>query len=209
MGGRVIKQKLIDNTKLGILGVEPVGYKASLVTKGFTQIEGVDYTKKLTTIQMLLTLVVQLDIELEQLDNELEQLAIETTFLHGDLEVEITMGQLKGTMWMEILKRYAFQGNHRMVWSNHHIKNILIASWSLMVLKETSCLYMKKIDKIVFIYFVGYLVACKDKVEIENFKSNSLNFKMKALGTIKWILGMVIQRNKKLDTLTVTQKDYA
>lgn len=108
MGGRVIKQKLIDNTKLGILGVEPVGYKASLVTKGFTQIEGVDYTKKLTTIQMLLTLVVQLDIELSQLDNELEQLAIETTFLHGDLEVEIMMGQLKGTMWMEILKRYAF-----------------------------------------------------------------------------------------------------
>ena len=44
---------------------------------------------KHTSIQVLLVLVAQFDLELDQLD-------VKTTFLHGDLEEEIYISQPKG-----------------------------------------------------------------------------------------------------------------
>lgn len=63
--------------------MEPSRYKSGLVAKGYAQIEKMDYigvyylVVKLTMIQVLLTLVVQLNMKLEQLD-------VKTTFLYGD-----------------------------------------------------------------------------------------------------------------------------
>ena len=70
-------------------------YKAILVAKGYSQMEGIDYHEifppviKLVSIHIVLELVALLDLELEQLD-------VETTFLHGDLDEEIYMEQPKG-----------------------------------------------------------------------------------------------------------------
>ena len=61
-------------------------YKAILVTKGYSQMEGIDYHEifspvvKLVSIRIVLALVALLDLELKQLD-------VKTTFLHGDLYV--------------------------------------------------------------------------------------------------------------------------
>lgn len=56
-----------------------------MVTKGFTQREGLDYTEvfslvvRHTSIRVLLALVATLNLELEKQD-------VKTTFFHGELE---------------------------------------------------------------------------------------------------------------------------
>jgi len=60
-------------------------YKARLVAQGFTQTQGLDYEKtfvhvaKLNSIQVILSLAVNLDWKLHQLD-------IKNAFLNGELE---------------------------------------------------------------------------------------------------------------------------
>ena len=65
-------------------------YKACLVAKGYSQVEGVDYgeifspVEKMTSIRFLLSIAAAYDLEIEQMD-------VKTSFLHGDLEEEIYM----------------------------------------------------------------------------------------------------------------------
>lgn len=71
-------------------------YKARLVVKGFSQKEGIDFTKifspvvKMSSNRVILGLVVALDIECEQLD-------VKTAFPHGELEEEIYMDSQKAS----------------------------------------------------------------------------------------------------------------
>lgn len=65
-------------------------HKEKFVTKGYSQVEGIDYGEifspiaKLTSIQFLLSLATTYDLEVKQM-------VVKTTFLHGDLEEEIYM----------------------------------------------------------------------------------------------------------------------
>ena len=77
-----------------------------MVVKGFKQEYGVDFDEifspvvKMNSICVVLGLASSLDLELEQLD-------VKTAFLHGDLEEEIYMIQLKG---------FEVKGKEHMVW---------------------------------------------------------------------------------------------
>ena len=68
-------------------------YKAHLVTKGFTQIEGINYKETFSSVFMknsfkiIMALVVHFDLKLHQTD-------IKTALLNGDIEEEIYMVQL-------------------------------------------------------------------------------------------------------------------
>lgn len=97
---RSAKQKIIDckwiyKLKPGIKPTDKPKYKARLVAKGFKQEEGIDYTEifspvvRHTSIRILLSLVVQFDLELEQMD-------VTTTFLYGNLEDDLYMAQPPG-----------------------------------------------------------------------------------------------------------------
>ena len=72
-------------------------YKALLVSKGFTQVEGIDYEEtfslivKFQSIRTLATLVACRDLELHQMD-------VKTAFLNDELEEEIYMKQPKEFM---------------------------------------------------------------------------------------------------------------
>jgi hypothetical protein len=70
-------------------------FKARLVEKGYSQVEGVDFSEifspiaKLTSIRVIMSMAATFDLEIEQMD-------VKTLFLHGDLEEEIYMKQPKG-----------------------------------------------------------------------------------------------------------------
>jgi hypothetical protein len=82
---RVFKKKMNAEVK-----VEK--YKAQLVAKGYSQVEGIDFGKifspltKLISIRFHLYVVVAFDFKVEHMD-------VKKTFLHGYLEEEIYMKQ--------------------------------------------------------------------------------------------------------------------
>jgi hypothetical protein len=65
-------------------------YKYQLVKKGYSQVEGIDFSEfftsisRLTSIIFILSLVVGFDFEVEQMD-------VKTTFQHAYLEEQIYM----------------------------------------------------------------------------------------------------------------------
>ena len=87
---KVIGCRWIFKKKPGIPRVEPPRYKARVVAKGFSHIEGVDYHEvffpivKHTSIILLLAIVAMLYLELERMD-------VKTAFLHGHLDEVIYM----------------------------------------------------------------------------------------------------------------------
>jgi len=84
---KIINSKWVFKIKRGPNG-EINKYKARLVMKGYTQVEGLDYTDtfapvtKFTTIHSLLALAAQHDLEVHQID-------IKAAFLNGKLDEEI------------------------------------------------------------------------------------------------------------------------
>jgi hypothetical protein len=70
-------------------------YKAQLVAKSYSQVEGIDFgdifslVANLNSIRFILSIAPAFDLEVEHMN-------VKTTFLHGDLEEEIYMKQSKG-----------------------------------------------------------------------------------------------------------------
>jgi hypothetical protein len=90
-GRKAIGNKWVFKKKLNAEG-KMDKYKAQLVAKGYSQVEGIDFGEifshvtKLTSIRFVLSIVVTFDFEIEQMD-------VMITFLHGDLEDKIYMKQ--------------------------------------------------------------------------------------------------------------------
>ena len=89
-GQKVIGCRWIFKKKLEIPGVEFARFKARVVSKGFSQTEGIDYhdifslVVKHSSIRIMLSYVAMYNLDLEQLD-------IKIVFLHSSLEEVIYM----------------------------------------------------------------------------------------------------------------------
>jgi hypothetical protein len=122
-------------------------FKALLVGKGYSQVEGVDFSEffslvvKLTSIRVLMSLATTFDLETEQMD-------VKTMFLHGDMEEEIYMKQPEGfvvkgkkDLVCKLKKICGLKQSPRM-W--HQKFDTCILSLGFVIRKVDYCIYSKE-----------------------------------------------------------------
>ena len=73
-------------------------YKTRLVTKGFRQVQGVDYNEIFSTVAMLKSVRIMLAIAAFY-DYEIWQMDVKTAFLNGFIEEELYMMQPEGFVY--------------------------------------------------------------------------------------------------------------
>nr|KYP46595.1 Retrovirus-related Pol polyprotein from transposon TNT 1-94 [Cajanus cajan] len=202
---RVVSCKWLFKKKERIPRIEPERFKARLVARGFTQKKGIDFNEVLfpvvkhRSIILILSMVAQLDLELEQMD-------VKTAFLYGYLDEEILMSQPEGfevkgkvdyvcklTKSLYGLKQSPKQWNRRFDEFMEHVK--FIES------HYDNCVYFKFLKQglfvVLFFYVYDILLVSNNKVEIAKVKSKlSKEFEMKNLRLGKKILRVEISRNR-------------
>ena len=214
---KLISCKWMFKKKVEVSEVESIRFKARLVARGFTQVEGIDYTEvfspvvKHTSIMILLALTAYLDWELHQLD-------VNTTFLHGDLEEKIYMVQPKGfekpgeEHKVCLLKKslYGLKQSNRQ-WNlkfHEHMVNMKFERSSF-----DGCVYVKKNEERIVAYLLLYaddiMLASPCKKEIQIIKDDlKMEFDMKDLGDAKRIIGMDILGDRRKKELRLVRADY-
>lgn len=70
-------------------------YKARLVTKGFTHIQGIDFHETITPVTKLVFMRTMLDVAVKK-NRYIHQLDVNNVFLHGDLDEEVYMKVMQG-----------------------------------------------------------------------------------------------------------------
>lgn len=216
-GQRLIGCKWIYKRKPGIPGVERPRHKSRLVAKGYSQREGIDYTKifapvvKHVSIRILLATVVEEDFELEQLD-------VKTAFLHGELDEKIYMEVPEGfedqfeedEVCLLNKSLYGLKQSPRK-WNEKF--DSYIQEIGFQKSPYENCAYTKMLGDGSMIYLLIYvddmLVAARDKAVITELKQQlSVKFDMKDLGPAKRILGMEITRDRAKGVLYLSQEGY-
>jgi hypothetical protein len=191
-------------------------YKARLVEKGYSQVEGIDFGEifspvaKLTSIRFLLSIAAAFDLEVEQMD-------VKTTFLHGDLEEEIYMKQPEGfvvkgkkELVCKLKKSlYGLKQSPRMWYQKF---DTYILGLGFVRSRVDHCVYSKQVGN-HFIYVVLYvddmLLVGNNMDVIKEVKSQlSSKFDMKDLGAANFILGMEIKRDRANRKLWLNQRKY-
>jgi len=193
-GAKAIGYNWDFKTKIDSLGnVER--YKARLVTKEFTQQEGINYYKtfspvsKKDSFRIIMILVAYFDMKLHQMD-------VKTVFLNWDLEEKVDMKQLDGFISNENdhmvckLKKsiYGIKQASRQWYLKFH--NI-ISSFGFMENVMNQCIYHKVSgSKIIFLvlYVDDILLASRDLGllhEAKYFSHNSLTWKI-------WVKSLIL-----------------
>jgi hypothetical protein len=175
-------------------------FKERLMAKGFTQREGIDYTKIFSPVsskdsfRIIMTLVAHYDLELHQID-------VNTTFLNGNLQENVYMAQpegfaVEGKEHMGCKLKKSLYGL-RQASRQWYIKfDGVIRSFDFAENKVDNCIYVKfkrKDFTILMLYVDGILLASSDKNILYETKSFLFsNFDMKDLGDASYVLGIEI-----------------
>jgi hypothetical protein len=191
-------------------------YKAWLVAKGYSQVEGIDFGEifslvaKLNSIIFLLSITTAFDIEVEQMD-------VKTTFLHGDLEEEIYMKQLEGfvvkgnkDLVCKLKKSlYGLKQSPRMWYQKF---DTYILGLGFVRSRDDHCVYSKKVGNhfiYVFLYVDDMLLVGNNMDVIKEVKSQlSSKFDMKDLSAANFILVIEIKRDCANRKLWLNQRKY-
>ena len=215
VGKKVVQSKWVLRVKTNELG-EIEKYKARVVAKGYSQVEGIDYdqtfspTVRFESIRQLVALGTSKGMEMHQMD-------VTTAFLYAPLEEEVFMQQPEGTIKkgeegkvMRLLKcLYGLKQSPRQ-WNiciDTSLKQL-----GFVRLKSDVGIYMKGSgESAVYIalyvddlFVVGMLLA-NIKVVKEGL---GREFKMKDLGEARFLLGIEIRRQEGGDVF-LGQERYA
>lgn len=188
-------------------------YKARLVAKGFTQRKGLDYEEtyspvvKLTTIRIMLAVAVKKDWHIHQMD-------VKTAFLNGNLDEEIYMRQPEGFVREGFVCKlnkslYGLKQASRK-WNECFHSHVTQLGFKRS--EYDYCLYIKS-DGNVIIYLLLYvddlMIVTDNEEKLNEVKlSLSSRFEMKDMKSVKYFLGLTIERDMKNGTMSISQKDY-
>ena len=216
----VISSKWVYKTKEeqttdGALGIRR---KSRLVARGFSQVQGIDYSEtyapvvKLTSVRVILALVACMGLLLHQMD-------VKTAFLNGDLKEVVFMEQPVGfeignplKVVCRLLKSiYGLKQAPRQWYAK--IDDFFIRTLGMERNPADDCVYVRRKGGhilIIALYVDDLLIACDDMDMLNETKRQlSGRFKMKDLGESRIILGMDIARDASTRTLSVSQTRYA
>lgn len=210
---RAIKCKWVFATKEDVDG-RIIRYKARLVGKGFTQVEGIDYQEtyspviRYNSIRMMMAIAAKMDLRIGQMD------AI-TAFLNGELQEEIFMEQPEhfndgsGRYCKLVKSIYGLKQSSR-VWNQ--ALNAALVDFGLKRSELDQCLYHMIGDGKILIVaiYVDDILIFSNHEDLEKGVKESLSskFKMKDMGEISSILGIRVIRNREERTISLDQAAY-
>lgn len=194
-----------------------VRYKARLVAQGFSQVEGVDYTDtyapvtKLPTIRTVLAMAARLDLELDQID-------VKSAYLNGELdESEVIYmrpppGLTRKDGKVFKLKRpiYGLKQSGRKWFEK--VTWILVDQMGLTRCDVDQGAFFKRDgDKILIaiVHVDDFTIAASTREQIEWFKQRMEDHvEITDLGTLHWLLGIEVRRNRDERTISLSQTAY-
>ncbi|GKA99399.1 putative zinc finger, CCHC-type containing protein [Tanacetum coccineum] len=189
-GANPVGCKWVYKTKLGPKGnVER--YKARLLAKGYTQMEGIDYKEtfspvsKKDSLRIVMALVAHFDLELHQMD-------VKTEFLNGYLHEDVYMAQPQG---------FKSKGQEHLVCK---LKK------SIYGLKQASRQWYLEFDEVMKKHnFIKNQVA-SNNIDLlhESKRFLSRNFDMKDLGEASYVIRIEIHQDRANGKLGLSQKAY-
>ena len=151
-------------------------FKASLVAKGYTQKEGIDYEETLSPVAMLKSIRILLSIA-AHLDYEIWQMDMKTAFLNGRLEESICMIQPEG---------FIAKGQE------HRVCKLQRSIYGFEQSIDEPCVYSKiKDGKVVFLilYVDDILIIGNDVGSLKSVKMwLTKQFQIKDLGEASYVL---------------------
>ena len=205
----VISSKWVFAIKQGPNG-EIDRFKARLVARGFTQVEGVDYFEtyspvaKMSTIRIVLSLATAKGMVIKQLD-------VKTAFLNGPLDEEIFMEQPMGFECDENsvckLKKsiYGYKQASRQ-WNL--VLNEFLLKIGFKQIESDKCVYKR--NSCLLVVYVNDMLLCSDDEQEINSAVESLGkeFAIKNLGEPQFCLGMRITRDLQKKRIFIDQEKY-
>ncbi|KAD7478862.1 hypothetical protein E3N88_01998 [Mikania micrantha] len=210
-------KKAIDSKWIYKVKHKPNGeverYKARLIAKGYTQLEGVDYhdtfapVAKLVTMRALLVLAVKRSWYTHQLD-------VNNAFLHGDLEEEVYMKVPQGFARENESRvcrlRKSIYGLKQASRNRYHkfTSSLMNLGYKQSVADPSLFIYKRgKVHVAALIYVDDVIIVGNDLDQIQDTKKElHQQFTIKDLGSLKYFLGIEVVQIK--DGMVLSQRKY-
>ena len=189
-------------------------FKARWVVKGYTQREGIDYTKTYASVVNKATTKIILAVAAAR-GYYIKQMDIVTAFLYGPLEEEVYMEQptgfgAKGKEDLVCLLNKALYGLKQSPRAWYKTISTTLKGLGFQRSEYDHGLFINpKKPAYITLYVDDIHLIGPDKEYIDSVKANiASHYKIKDLGPTVSYLGLEISRNRANRTLTISQKTY-